>query len=392
MFDTEEQAPPTLDPTVFSALEKSLATKGPQAAIDELCSVLREKGDYNALFYAMLMKKRVELGVPPFPTGSSANLPPETHELYEQAIRDAGRQIGKLYLDQDDVRKAWFFFNMLGEADTVRDFIKAYQSDPDKDPQAIIEIALYNGVEPAKGFQLLLERYGICNAITTFSQQDFSRNPDAKQACIKLLVRSLHAQLLERLQSDVLARGDTIPQTDSIIEMMRGRDYLFADDAYHIDTSHLYSVAQMSLELAGGDEVKLARELCAYGEKLATHFRNDADPPFENTYSDYKILLEVTAGIDVEKGLKHFRDKIEPAIAEGNSFPAEVYVNLLLRLNRKKEAIEIAKKYLAGEQRQLSCPGVYELCHEANDFRGLADAAKQRADGVNFLAALIAGK
>ena len=198
--------------------------------------------------------------------------------------------------------------------------------------------------------------------------------------------------MLERLGSDIVTRGDTFPQTTSIIELLLGHDYLFAEDAYHIDTSHLSSVVQTSLELTSGEEVLLARELCAYGEKLAPQFRHEADPPFERTYADYKILLEVTGGIYVEKGLKHFRDKIEPAAAEGNTFPAEVFVNLLLRLNRKPEAIEIAKKYLSGETRPMSCPGVYELCQEAKDFSGLAAAAKQRADGVQFLASLIAAK
>jgi len=394
MFDTEEMAPPRLDPSVFATIEKTLGSKGPAAAIDELCAALRELGDFNALFYALLMKKRVELGVSPFPTGSgsTAELPPSTHDEYEQAIREAGRLVGKLYLDQDDIRHAWFFFNMLGEPEPVRQYIADYKADADADCQGVVEIALYQGVHPEKGFELVLSRYGICNAITTFSQQDFSRNPEAKQACIGLLVRALHEQLLERLQSDVANRGEEVPPTKSIIELLKGRDYLFADDAYHIDTSHLSSIAQASLELTGGEEAKLARELCAYGERLAAHFRQEADPPFERTYADYKVLLEIIAGIDVETGLKHFRDKIEPGVAEGNTFPAEVYVNILLKLGRKDEARKLAKQYLSGETRPMSCPNVYELCQQSKDFPGLAEAAKQRADGVSFLAAKISGR
>ena len=40
---------------------------------------------------------------------------PPFHEEYEDAIRAAGRLVGELYLEQNDIRKAWFFFNMLGE-------------------------------------------------------------------------------------------------------------------------------------------------------------------------------------------------------------------------------------------------------------------------------------
>ena len=68
MLDTEEMAPPTLSPEVFAQLDKTLAGKGPHAAVEELCASLRELGDYNALFYAMLMKKRIDLNVTPFPT------------------------------------------------------------------------------------------------------------------------------------------------------------------------------------------------------------------------------------------------------------------------------------------------------------------------------------
>jgi len=392
MFETEERAPQTLDPAVFEQLQNTLQARGPAAAIDELCESLKAAGDYSALFYALLMKKRVELGINPFPTGTSTELPPETHEEYESAIREAGRHVGALYLAQHDIRKAWFYFNMLGEPEPIRDYIQNYKPGESDDPQPVIEVALYNGVDPVRGFGLILERYGICNAITTFGQQDFGRNPPAKQACIKLLVRALHDQLLERLRSDIVMRGDTYPQTGSIIELLQGRGFLFAEDAYHIDTSHLSSVVQMSLELTEGEEVLLARELCAYGTKLNSQFHQQADPPFENTYADYMILLEVTGGIYVEKGLQHFRDKIEPEVAQGNTFPAEVYVNLLLRLNRRDEAIEAAKKYLSAEARQMSCPGVYELCQQEKDFTGLANAARQRGDGVNYLASLIAGK
>ena len=392
MFDTEEPAAPRLDTSTFEAIEKSFSANGPAAAIEQLCESVRAIGDYDALFYSLLMKKRVELGITPFPTGVAADLPAEVHESYEQSIREAGRLVGDLYLERNDIRRAWFFFNMLGEPEPVREYIRNYQIDSERDPQPVIEIALYNGVDPVKGYALVLERYGICNAITTFSQQDFSRYPQAKLECIKLLVRALHLQLVERLGSDIVMRGHTFPQTTNIIEILYERDYLFADDAYHIDTSHLASVAQMSLELTGGDELLLARQLCAYGEKLGVHFQQEADPPFERTYADYKILLEVTADINVESGLKHFHDKIGPEFESGNTFPAEVYVNLLLRLNRKAEALSVAKEYLASETRQMSCPGVFELCQEAKDFSSLAQVAKQRADGVNFLAALIASR
>jgi hypothetical protein len=392
MFDPDElPPPPTLSAETYDRLRKTLASQGPTPAIDQLCADLRELGDFNALFYALLMKKRVELGVSPFPTGAASELPPETHAAYEQTIRDAGRLVGGEFLKQNDLRKAWFYFNMLGEADPVREYIEQYEPTDADDIQPVVEVGLYHGVHPAKGFDLVVERYGICNAITTYSGQDFSRSPAAKQHCIRALVRSLYAQLLERLKSDVESRGGTVPAGVSIGDIVNGHPELFEEGAYHIDTSHLSSVVQFSLELDACPERKMARELCAYGERLSESFKFASDPPFEKTYADYKILLDVVDGENVEAGLKHFRDKIDAAAAEGSTFPAEVYVNLLLKIDRKAEALAVAKKYLAGENRQLSCPGVYELCQQAGDFAGLSDAARTRGDGVNFLAGLIAG-
>jgi hypothetical protein len=393
MFDPDElPPPPTLSPETYDRLRRTLAAKGPAAAVDQLCADLRELGDLNALFYALLMKKRVELGVTPFPTGASADMPPETHAAYEQAIREAGRLVGGEFLKQNDLRKAWFYFNMLGEADPVREYIDRYQPTDADDVQPVVEVGLYHGVHPAKGFDLVVERYGICNAITTYSGQDFSRSPGAKQHCIRSLVRSLYAQLLDRLKADVESRGGMVPANATIGQIVESHPELFEEGAYHIDTSHLSSVVQFSLELDASPERKRARELCAYGEKLSDSFKFASDPPFEKTYADYKVLLDVLDGHNVEAGLKHFREKIDPAAAEGSTFPAEVYVNLLLKLDRKAEALAVAKKYLTGENRQLSCPGVYELCQQAGDFGGLADAARTRGDGVNFLAGLIAGK
>mgnify|MGYP007070997070 CR=1 FL=1 len=338
------------------------------------------------------MRKRLELGVSPFPTGAASDLPASTHEAYEDAIRDAARFVGHELLKLSDVRKAWFYFNMLGEPEPVRKFLEEKQPGPDEDVQPLIEIGLYHGAHPTRGFGLIVERYGICNAITTFSGQDFTKNPLAKQECIGLLVRALHAQLLERLHVDLEAKKIAVPKNATILEIVTKHPELFEEGAYHLDTSHLASITQFSLEVEDPAVRKLARELCEYGKRLSTTLNYPGDPPFENTYADYLVLLTLLDGEQVEEGLQHFRAKVEPEAAQGNTFPAEVYVNILLKLNRPAEALAAAKQYLANETRPLSCPSVYELCQRANDFAGLASVAQQRGDGVSFLASLIADK
>ena len=58
----------------------------------------------------------------------------------------------------------------------------------------------------------------------------------------------------------------------TVLKLIEGRDWLFEDDGYHIDTSHLSSVVQMAVHLTPCDELRLARELCAYGKRLSPRF------------------------------------------------------------------------------------------------------------------------
>ena len=58
-------------------LQQTLDSQGPAAAIDRLVNELRERRDYAGLFYALLMKKRFELGVSPVATGANQDLPAE---------------------------------------------------------------------------------------------------------------------------------------------------------------------------------------------------------------------------------------------------------------------------------------------------------------------------
>ena len=361
--------------------------------MDALIAELRSAGDFNSLFYALLMKKRIELGVSPFPTGPSADLPAHTHEPYEQAIRDAGRHVGGIFLERGELPKAWNFFRMLGEPEPVRTALENYQPQPDDDIYPLIEIAWQGGVLPKKGFDLILDRHGVCSAITTVSSSDLNTNPDLRDYCIGRLVHAIHDQLTERIRGDLEGRGNPVPAGITIKRMAEGHPELFADDSYHIDTSHLSSVCQMSMYLPAGAENDLARDLCEYGRRLAPSIRGGGgDAPFEDAYDDFLPFLNVIAGVNVEEGLARFRAKAEREAAEGASYAAQVYINLLVRVDKTREALDAAKAMLASEdERNLICPSVSELAKRLNDFESLAEAARIRNDAIGFLAGLIAG-
>jgi hypothetical protein len=92
----------------------------------------------------------------------------------------------------------------------------------------------------------------------------------------------------------------------------------------------------------------MARELCEYGQRLSGRFVSPGDPPFEDQYRAIGIYLAILAGDNVEEGLDYFRQQAEQADPETvGTYPAQVLVNLLLRLDRPAEALAVARKYLA---------------------------------------------
>ena len=146
----------------------------------------------------------------------------------------------------------------------------------------------------------------------------------------------------------------------------------------------------MSVRLEPCPELEIVRELCEYGQHLSGRFQNPGDPPFEDVYQSHACYLAILAGDQVEQNLNYFREQAAGDPASVGTYPAEVLVNLLLRLNRGTEALAVARRYLAGvDNRQLTCPSLAELCQKVNDFRTLAEVAREQGDAVHFLAGLL---
>jgi hypothetical protein len=394
-----------MDSTIFDEIQQTLRNRGADAAIDRLCTALREKKEYDNLFYALLMKKRHELGVSPLPVDAAQNLPPQTHALYEEAVREAGRFVGRLYLEDGNIPRAWVYFRMLGEPEAVVQALEEYELKPGEDSvdtgenpeanlrQQLIDIAFNQGVHPRKGFDWILANYGICSTITTVTSHP-GLAPDVREYCIKGLVRALYEQVRERLTTEITAREGKPPTTPKVRDLIAGRDWLFAEDCYHVDTSHLSAIVQMSIELTPCPELDLARELCDYGQRLCPRMQHPGYAPFEDQYVDYGIYLDAIAGVDLEKGVAHFHGKVENAnVQQDGTLAAEVLVNLLLRLKRPADAVAVSRRYLTGmEQNQRACPSMVELCKQANDYHTLAEVAQEQGDLVYFVAGLLAAK
>jgi hypothetical protein len=366
---------------VFELIEQAVRVGGAESGFELLAQKLREDKNYPLLFEVRVIEQRHKMGLPPLRLDGLEDIPAGLRDAYEEALAQAAREVGLLFLSDGDIPRAWPYFRAIGERELVCAAIEKLESAED----GVIQIALEERVHSRKGFELLLGRYGICRAITYFEQYS---DRETREQCIILLVRTLHRELIESLQRAIAKRQQGMALPNSVPELIAGRDWLFGDLDYYVDTSHLVAVIRFALDLADPQALRLAIELCEYGKHLSTQFKYRAEPPFEDVYVDHAAYLSALAGDNVDAYIEHFLAKVRAS--DLDTTPAQVLVALLTRLKRYQEAIDISLEHLsqtAGEQ--LVCPTIPQLCQLAGDYARLKQLARERGDLLSFMAATL---
>ena len=370
----------------FDQLAEALRSGGAAAGFDFLARRFREEKSYRQLFEARLMQKRHELGLPLVHDGSIEEVPADRRRAYEEAFVEAAREAGGLYLADGDIPAAWPYFRAIGDPAPVAAAIEKVEAGEGIEP--VIEIAFLEGVHPYKGFQLILAHYGTCRAISSFEQSPARQGRDD---CARLLVRTLHGELVERLGRAITEVEGQAPTTRSVPELIAGRDWLFGEYSYYVDTSHLMSVLRFSAELDDPETLRLAVELTEYGRRLAPNFQYRGDPPFDNIAVDYGVYLRALLGEEVDAAVAHFRRKVaESDPSQVGTAPAQILVGLLAKLGRYGEAVEASLEHLREvEPGRLACPSVLQLCQLGGDFGRLQQVARERGDLLGFAAGVL---
>jgi hypothetical protein len=375
-----------LNDGTFDLIEKAVASGGAAAALDLLARKFLAEKQYPQLFETRLMQKRLELGLPLIQLGAIEDLPEPARTGYENGVRQAARETGSLFLADGDIPHAWPYFRAVGDRETVAAAIESAQLGPDID--VLIDIALGERVHPRKGLELMIAQHGICRAITYFEQFPTLEN---REACLVLLVRTLHAELAANLKRAIQQREGAALASNSIPELMAGRDWLFGEFDSYVDTSHVIDVIRFAVDLEDEDAIRLALELCEYGIHLSSQFKMRGEPPFEDIYRDHAIYLHAMLGEDLDSAIEHFQSKI---IAQDDPMAmlrsAQVLVGLLARHERYSEAVQVSLEHLTGiAPNQLACPTLFQLCQLAGDSARLKELARERGDLLSFAAGAI---
>jgi hypothetical protein len=379
---------------LFSELRELNQSQGPSAAIDRLIDSLTDEGDYDELFNALLLKKRFEMGLPLVQPATSNGVPDDRLDEFEQCYVESARTVGKLFLEAGQIPQAWVYMRYIREPEPVREALDKFdpRREADEETDELINVALYEGAHPVKGLEIMLRVNGTCNTITALDQQIHQFEPEVRRQAAALLVRELYDDLCGTVRMEVEQRLAGVTPPDTLREMLAGRDWLFEDGNYHIDVSHLNAVVRFARFLTPDDpELDKVIQLADYGSRLAPQFQYPADPPFDEFYPAHLWYFRVLADQQRDEGLKYFRGKIdEEPDDEDKPMIAYVLVDLLIRIGRPQDALEVAAEYL----KEVEDPNAFsfaKLCEQAGRLDLLQETAVEHDDPVMYAAALIQG-
>ncbi len=363
---------------LFPPLEGLLEHEDPTAGFDFLIDRLLSTGEYGLVFEARLMKQRFRLGLPLVQTNSIDS------DDYQQAMLEAARETGSLFLASGNIERAWPYFRAINEPARVADAIAGIS--PDTASDALIAIAFQEGVHPLKGLEFILARHGICRGITSFSMQPVAKD---RELCIALLAQNLHAEIVSRVGRAIEDREGSPAASSSLVELMNGRDWLFGEWDYYVDTSHLVSVVPYCVDVADRAVLELFHELCEYGRHLSPQFQPREAPPFEDLFGAYGHYIQALLGNDAERHVDYFRQQVAGCDPEtAGDAPARILVRLLVALNRPAEALPVLlESVLENVPYGAPVPSALQLCYQANDFARMEALARERGDVLSYFAA-----
>lgn len=378
--------------TPFAQLQIQLQAGGATAVFDKLADLLREQKDYHRLFDALCARKKYELGAPLHRPTAIDDVPADKRTEFEAVYMAAAREVGQLFLADRKLSQAWMYFHAIRDTQPVRDAIDAapLPRDSSDESEELIDLGFYKMAHPVKGMQIMLRTHGTCSTITSLDQQFQHLSPEQRSQCAAILVKSLHNDLLQSIQHEVKQRMPFAPPAGTLRELIAGREWLFADNNYHIDVSHLHSTVRFARSLSpGSPELKQALDLAEYASQLAPQFQYAGEAPFTEFYPAHIQFFKFLTGENRDEALAYFQQQLdrEPD-AQDKALIAYVMVDLLARSEQLEKALPLAEQYLVNADPEFAT-AFAELCQQAGRFDVLLKNAQDRNDLVTFASALV---
>ncbi len=374
----------------FERVRSAFAQGGVGACLEALAEQLLAQRKYHELYRARKLQVRHRLGLSLIDDAPNEDLPEAIRMRLEEELTIVCREIGTLLLESGKPYDGWMFLRAAGSKQLAKQLLDKIETTEDN-REEIIEVAMREGVDVPRGFRLVLESYGCCNAITTFDSEIARHSSEDRQATAGILVRTLHRDLLANVGRDISRQEETTVVGERLADLVADRPWLFGEMSYHIDTTHLASVVRFARQLRDPELLRLAIDLTEYGRRLHSQFQYPGDEPFGETYQASGLYFRALLGEEVDAALANFSARSESLDNQHHgTAPAEYYVELLSRLGRNREALAEGLRLL-GEQPQLLgiAPTFLELARRADDHSSIIEFCEQRHDLLGFTTALV---
>ena len=408
---------------IFAQLATT-ADAGAAAMFDTLAASLKARGRWHALFDLRLLEARISLDLPATGEltgrGGEGDVSPADRDQLDERSLAACREVGWPLLEAGQVAAAWMYLRAAAAPAEVAEKLAALahgitasegnlQNLDDEETasrlQEIVHVALWEGLDPALGIDLIIRTQGTCNSITAY-EQAVSRLPARRQApAAGVLVHHLHHEVASALAADLTQRGAAVTATDtsvaSIIPLLDLlREIGGADDAsIHVDVSHLQSVLRIARVCTDPDVIREAWELACYACRLPAEVVYPGEPPFENVGESSRMFFGAQLGHDVDRSIGFFRRSAAQArLEESGTLPSDTLVLLLTRLGRPGEALHAALERPAEGPMPSTMlasgmlPSLVELATAADSWDALLAVCRERGDEITFAATLAARK
>ena len=369
--------------TPFEQLQQLTEEKGVDAGLDFLEQHVRRNKDYAQLFEVLKMRVRHRMGLPILYSRTRDELDESDQRKLENGLLAACREVGTLFFKQGEFVHGWNYLQPVGDRVLNDKLIRGVKVD-DQNADDLIEIAVSQGAAPGYGFQILLQRYGTCDAITTFDQTAGNHSLDCQRAMAGALLNHLYDELVGNLVSALPElKADSNQLT---LAKILDSGILTAENSCVIDATHLASVIRIARVLQERSLIQKAYELARYGGGLPDDLVYPGQVPFEDTYADHLYYFAALLGQNVDVAVEHFGNKLELHDArQHGGIVIETFVDLLAKVGRNDQAIDVLVEQLLGKYPLAGvAPEPNELVMTTDQKQKLMEHFRSESDLLGF--------
>ena len=383
------------DSNVFDLIRADAGNNDVAAALDKLVVSLTESRQHHPLFEALKMQTRHRLNLPLVYDPQREKLDAETQAEFDNRLLDACRTVGQLLIAEQKLGEAWIYLQPLDDRELVEPLIENFKVTDDNADE-VIDIALMQLAAPATGFRLVLERYGTCDAISTFESIAHTFDAETRARLAEMLTTHLHGELAEHLKNQLAEHK--LASDLSFKDLVRAQDKILTETGPLVDMTHLASTLRIGRGANSRDAYLQLCELAEYGCLFDEFYESGGDWPFEEIFDDHWIYFSAlaadTADAEVVAQAIEFFDDKSKCTQDDPFHPVsdEVFVDLLFRLGRNTEAIKVSLERLSKREELVGiAPSVHQMATEPEHFRMLESHYLEENDLLGFTVAVLSG-